>query len=147
MKLSDLYSEKDKFDPDRFSQERAEDRRGDRFNYCIFGHGLRSCIGKPFALLKLKVLVVELARSCSWELLNPDNLRFKLMPVPHPVDGMPVRFTELKDQNSNSMKSASCNGGDATQAKATSDFTDSLQTLVAAWCTEETFMYSKGWNI
>ncbi len=127
MKYSDLYSEKERFDPERFSDERAEDRKGDRFNYCIFGGGKRSCIGKSFAILILKVLVVELAHSVNWEVLHLEELKLKMMPVPHPENGMPTQFRQLHDQNSNSMKTAVTD--DIRKSELT---TDSLQTLIAA---------------
>lgn len=140
MKFSELYTNSDKFDPERFSAERAEDRKGDRFNYCVFGGGSRSCVAKPFAMLKLKVLVAELARSSTWEVLNPEDLRFRLMPVPHPVNGMPVRFTKVQhaDLNSNSVTTTTtscCHENKSHTNEAAEDKRDLngiVPTLVAA---------------
>ncbi|XP_033633334.1 cytochrome P450 26A1-like isoform X1 [Asterias rubens] len=99
--FADVFTDKAKFDPDRFASERREDKTGDRYNFCIFGGGSRSCIGKAFAVLLLRMLVIELARTCNWELLEPDTLKIAHLPTPHPVDGMPVRFTKLEDVDHN----------------------------------------------
>ncbi|XP_022096633.1 cytochrome P450 26A1-like [Acanthaster planci] len=102
---SDIFADRNNFDPDRFASERCEDRSGDRYNYCIFGGGPRSCIGKSFAVMLMRMLVIELARSCNWELLKPESVKINQLPTPHPVDGMPVRFTALNnvDHNANSV--------------------------------------------
>ncbi|PIK40023.1 putative cytochrome P450 26A1 [Apostichopus japonicus] len=61
LSFSDSYFDRDQFDPDRFSPERKEDQIGGRYNYPIFGGGSRSCMGKQFAQLILRILLVELA--------------------------------------------------------------------------------------
>ncbi|XP_038071201.1 cytochrome P450 26A1-like [Patiria miniata] len=116
--LSDTFADKAKFDPDRFSSERCEDRNGDRYNYCIFGGGPRSCIGKSFAVMLMRMMVIELARSCDWELLKPDSLKMTQLPTPHPVDGMPVKFTALNnvDHNSNSFVFTECESENASDS-------------------------------
>jgi cytochrome P450 family 26 subfamily A len=64
----------------------------ERFGFIPFGRGARSCVGKMYARLVLKVLVVEMVRGCSWRLLNEDVV-FKRLPMPHPADGLPMRVT------------------------------------------------------
>ncbi|ELT89563.1 hypothetical protein CAPTEDRAFT_212322 [Capitella teleta] len=80
------------FDPDRW--QRVEN--GDASNvkdFLPFGSGSRSCAGKDFARLLLKVLVTELVRNCSWDLLEGDTPAMEYFPVPHPKNGLPTQFT------------------------------------------------------
>ncbi|XP_032808017.1 cytochrome P450 26B1-like [Petromyzon marinus] len=82
------------FDPDRFDATRAEDSK-ERFSYLPFGGGVRSCLGKELAKLILKVLAVELAGGCTWELASAEYPRMQTVPIVHPVDGLHVRFKAL----------------------------------------------------
>lgn len=95
IELSEGYSNKDQFNPDRFNPDRQEDQKGGRYNYPIFGGGSRSCMGKQFAQLILKILLVELARTCSVEPLYKEPVKFRAMPIPHPVEDLPLRFKKL----------------------------------------------------
>jgi len=52
-----------RFDPERFSAERASARA--RFSYLPFGGGKRICIGAAFALAEATILLATLAQRCS----------------------------------------------------------------------------------
>jgi cytochrome P450 len=68
-----LWENPGRFDPERFSPERAATRS--RFSYLPFGGGKRICIGAAFALAEASVLLATLAQ------------RFSLRLVPgHPVE-------------------------------------------------------------
>ncbi|PIK36041.1 putative cytochrome P450 26A1, partial [Apostichopus japonicus] len=97
LKFSEHYKNKDIFDPDRYSPERREDKKGGRYNYPVFGGGQRACPGKFLATMILKVLIIELVRSTKFELLEPEKVKMRSIPVPHPVDGLPVKFTSTRD--------------------------------------------------
>ena len=89
--FSDLFSSSDRFEPERW--ELGQRTPGeDTFHFLPFGRGARSCAGKEYAKLLLKVLTVEVCRSCHWRLLNEDT-EMKFMPVPHPADGLPMHIT------------------------------------------------------
>uniref|UniRef100_A0A4W3J9A6 Cytochrome P450 26B1 n=1 Tax=Callorhinchus milii TaxID=7868 RepID=A0A4W3J9A6_CALMI len=90
------------FDPDRFGEERDENKGG-RFNYIPFGGGVRGCLGKELAKLVLKVLGVELAISSRFQLATRSPPRMQTVPVVHPVDGLRVRFCGL-DSNHNQIR-------------------------------------------
>ncbi|XP_033102497.1 cytochrome P450 26A1-like [Anneissia japonica] len=89
---ADIFTDKRQFDPERFNEQRAEDKKN-RSHYLPFGGGPRTCAGQSFALISLKILTICLARSCSWEIQNPGNIKIKQLPVPHPRCGMPSKFT------------------------------------------------------
>ncbi|XP_053927562.1 cytochrome P450 26A1 isoform X1 [Cuculus canorus] len=93
--VADLFTDKDEFNPDRFMSPSPED--SSRFSFIPFGGGLRSCVGKEFAKVLLKIFTVELARSCDWQLLNgPPTM--KTGPIVYPVDNLPTKFIGFSGQ-------------------------------------------------
>lgn len=55
----DFWSTPEQFEPARFTPERVAARH--RFAYFPFGEGPRGCIGKPFALLEMHLVLATLA--------------------------------------------------------------------------------------
>ncbi|CAG02180.1 unnamed protein product, partial [Tetraodon nigroviridis] len=102
---STVFKDVDVFDPDRFSQERGEDKEG-RFHYLPFGGGVRSCLGKQLANLFLRLLAIELASTSRFELATRQFPRVITVPVVHPVDGLKVMFYGL-DSNQNEIMAKS----------------------------------------
>ena len=94
-KDSNIYSECDRFDPDRFSPERAEDKQ-QSFGYIPFGGGLRECLGKEFARLEMRIFASMLLREYEWELLPNQDLELVTIPTPHPRDGLKINFRSLE---------------------------------------------------
>ncbi|XP_066477163.1 cytochrome P450 26A1 [Tiliqua scincoides] len=93
--VAELFTNKDEFNPDRFMTTFPED--ASRFSFIPFGGGLRSCVGKEFAKILLKIFTVELARNCDWQLLNgPPTM--KTGPIMYPVDNLPTKFTSFNGQ-------------------------------------------------
>jgi cytochrome P450 len=90
----DIYTDIDKFDPDRFSPQRQEDKQAN-FAYIPFGGGLRECLGKEFARLEMRIFAAKLLQQCQWELLPDQNLDLITVPTPHPKDGLKVRFSQV----------------------------------------------------
>lgn len=66
----DLWADTLRFDPDRFSPERAEGR--DRWQYVPFGGGPRSCIGDHFAMLEATLALATIVRRAEIESLSDD---------------------------------------------------------------------------
>ncbi|MEG4217437.1 cytochrome P450 [Microcoleus sp. Pol14C6] len=85
---SQLYPEPDRFDPDRFNSERS----AKPFSYVPFGGGLRDCLGKEFARLEMKLFAAKIIREFEWELLPDQDLNLITVPIPHPRDGLRVKF-------------------------------------------------------
>uniref|UniRef100_A0A8C9THS0 Cytochrome P450 26B1 n=1 Tax=Scleropages formosus TaxID=113540 RepID=A0A8C9THS0_SCLFO len=102
---SAVFKDVDTFDPERFSQERSEDKEG-RFHYLPFGGGVRTCLGKQLATLFLRLLAIELASSSRFELATRTFPRIVSVPVLHPNDGLRVKFFGL-DSNQNEIMAKS----------------------------------------
>lgn len=94
-----VFKDVDVFDPDRFGQDRTEDKDG-RFHYLPFGGGVRNCLGKQLAKLFLKTLAIELASMSRFELATRTFPKVMPVPVVHPADELKVRFYGL-DSNQN----------------------------------------------
>ncbi|XP_046573884.1 cytochrome P450 26B1-like [Haliotis rubra] len=87
---SDSFPDGDKFNPDRWDALTKE-----RETFFPFGAGRRVCVGKELGKLMLKCFLVELAVNCRWDLLNKYPV-IEEMPVPRPIDGLPVVFSSLR---------------------------------------------------
>ncbi len=89
------YSNPSEFDPDRFSPERAEQKK---FDYSLvgFGGGPRICLGMAFAKLEMKVLAAQLLRRYCWQLEPDQDLTMNPVPTLRPTDGLKVTFTSLR---------------------------------------------------
>nr|ARG41825.1 cytochrome P450 CYP4G100 [Bactrocera dorsalis] len=57
----DIYANPDKFDPDNFLPERMAKRH--YYSFIPFSAGPRSCVGRKYAMLKLKVLLSTIIRN------------------------------------------------------------------------------------
>lgn len=58
---ADIYPNPDKFDPDNFLPERMSKRH--YYSFIPFSAGPRSCVGRKYAMLKLKVLLSTIIRN------------------------------------------------------------------------------------
>ena len=88
-----IYNNPERFDPDRFSSERAEERQK-LFSHIPFGGGIRECLGKEFARLEIKLFAALLVRDHTWELVPGQNLERTVLPFSRPRDGLKVRFSK-----------------------------------------------------
>jgi cytochrome P450 len=80
------------FDPDRFSDNRAEDRRH-RFAWAPFGGGAHKCIGMHFATMQVRAFVHQFLQHFEVSLPEGYQTRWQSLPIPKPKDGLPVILT------------------------------------------------------
>jgi len=88
---SSIYTNVGHFDPDRFSQSRAENAKED-FSLVGFGGGSRMCLGMAFAQMEMKIFASYLLRNYHWEVLPKQNLSLHPIPTLHPRSGLRVKF-------------------------------------------------------
>ena len=93
--MPEYWSNPDKFDPLRFSPDRAEDKK-DFFQYVPFGGGAHKCLGLHFAETQGKMFLFHLLKNYRVT-KNPKLTQFKTIafPLTHSTDGLPLTFTKI----------------------------------------------------
>lgn len=94
MRLSDWWSDPDRFDPGRFLAG-ADATMVNRYAFAPFGAGVHKCIGQQFADMNVKVIMHQLLRHFDW--CVPDGYRPPLTwgTGPTPADGLPITLRRL----------------------------------------------------
>ncbi|MBT3536129.1 MAG: cytochrome P450 [Rhodospirillaceae bacterium] len=85
----ELWKQPTLFDPDRFSDNRAEDR-SHRFAWAPFGGGAHKCIGMHFAIMQVRAFVHQFLRHYHVALPADYQNRWQAVPIPKPRDGLPI---------------------------------------------------------
>jgi cytochrome P450 len=92
--LEDIWSAPTQFDPERFSETRAEHKRHSH-GYYPFGGGAHMCIGLHFATMQVRLFLHQFLRRFRVRLVNPQPVKIRPIPIPKPVDGLPVVLEEI----------------------------------------------------
>jgi cytochrome P450 len=90
----ELWSSPRTFDPDRFSDNRAEDLRH-RFAWSPFGGGAHKCIGMHFAVMQVRAFVYQFLGKFEVKLQPGYQPRWAAIPIPKPKDGLPLILSRL----------------------------------------------------
>lgn len=94
-RLPELWTEPDKFDPERFAEPRSE-HKSHRYAFAPFGGGAHKCIGMVFGQLEVKTVLHRLLRRYRIELARPGyQPRWDYGGMPIPMDGMPMVLRPL----------------------------------------------------
>lgn len=92
--MPEYWSDPYTFDPDRFSEERREDK-GHRNLYVPFGSSAHKCIGMHFAGMEIKATFHQLLRSSRWSLPDGYRLEWAATGLPQVRDGLPIHLQPL----------------------------------------------------
>ena len=85
------WSEPLRFDPERFSDERAE-HKNHAYCWVPFSGGAHMCIGLHFAIMQIKLVMFEMLRRYQWSLPAGYDMPVQQSPISKPRDGLPVYF-------------------------------------------------------
>ncbi|MFD7845363.1 cytochrome P450 [Nocardia sp. NPDC059764] len=85
----EIWSQPEEFDPERFSDDRAEHKRH-RMAWAPFGGGPHKCLGQHFAGLEIKMVLHQLLRSFEWEVPQDYIMPLDMSATPLPEDSLPV---------------------------------------------------------
>jgi sterol 14-demethylase len=95
MRLPEFYTNPDEFDPDRFSTERAEDRKKP-YSYIAFSAGRHACIGEKFAYLQIATIWSVLLRRYNFDLVNKDVKPDYTTLIVAPIGPITVKYSPRK---------------------------------------------------
>ena len=95
-RLPELWTDPERFDPDRFAEPRSEHKRH-RYAFAPFGGGAHKCIGLVFGQLEIKSVMHRVLRNYQLELAHPGYTpRYDYAGMPMPIDGMPIVLRPLR---------------------------------------------------
>ncbi|MEZ4381780.1 MAG: cytochrome P450 [Nannocystaceae bacterium] len=92
--LPELWTDPRRFDPERFADDRREDRQHPGA-WVPFGGGVHTCIGQHFAGLQIRAVMLRLLRSYRWRVAPGYTMPFAAVPIAKPADGLPVTLERL----------------------------------------------------
>ncbi|MFB9304953.1 cytochrome P450 [Kibdelosporangium philippinense] len=92
--LPEYWSEPSHFDPERFSEDRREDK-AHRYAWMPFGGGAHKCIGMHFGMLEVKTLLHQMVTRYRWSVPQDYKVRWDSTALPAPSDGLPVTLERL----------------------------------------------------
>jgi len=93
-RLPEYWTRPDDFDPDRFSDERAEHKRHP-FLYIPFGGDMHTCLGMQLSILQARSILHPLLLRYRLHLPPGYQMRMKIFPFARPVDDLPVRLERI----------------------------------------------------
>ena len=92
MMTPEIFPDPTRFDPDRYTAERAEDRKR-KFAWSPFGGGAHKCIGLHFSTIQVKAFFVQFMQRYRVEMDVADLPKWREIPTPIPTNGLPVTLS------------------------------------------------------
>ena len=92
--MKEWWTDPYRFDPERFSDARAEHRRHSH-SYVPFSGGAHTCIGLRFAELQIKSILHQLLLRYRWSVPDGYQMPVQQAPISKPRDGLPMRFERI----------------------------------------------------
>jgi cytochrome P450 len=90
--MEQYWSEPTRFDPERFSDARAE-HKNHAYCWVPFSGGAHMCIGLHFAIMQIKLVMFEMLRRYTWSVPQGYIMPVQQSPISKPRDDLPVYFT------------------------------------------------------
>lgn len=89
-----IWTKPDEFDPERFSEQRAEDKQH-RHAWIPFGGGAHKCLGIKFAELQVKLVLFHLLKNYQIDVPEGYQMPFQPAPIGKPADQLPLTLKRL----------------------------------------------------
>lgn len=93
--LPQFWPDPQRFDPERFSSQRHEDKVH-RLAFEPFGGGVHKCIGMYFAGMQVRAIFHELLRSYRWSVPTGYVMPLDMVALPVARDGLPVTLERVQ---------------------------------------------------
>jgi cytochrome P450 len=94
-RMEPWWSNPDTFDPERFSDERREDK-SHRMAWSPFGGGAHKCLGVYFAGMEIKAILHQMLLNYRWHVDPAYDPPISLGTGPFPADGLPLELAALE---------------------------------------------------
>jgi cytochrome P450 len=92
--MEELWPDPFRFDPERFSEQRREDKVHP-YAWVPFGGGAHKCIGLHFAELQVKAILHQAVQRYCWKVAPGYEMPIDATSLPVPADGLPVKLDKL----------------------------------------------------
>jgi len=92
--MPEIWNNPDAFEPDRFSPQRAEDKKHN-FAWVPFSKGAHMCIGLHFAYMQVKAVMYQFIRRYEFSLPENHLVKMQELPIPKPKDKLPLRLRKI----------------------------------------------------
>jgi cytochrome P450 len=92
--LAEYWPDPTRFDPERFSDERREDKVH-RNAWIPFGNGVHKCIGLYFGGMQVKAAMHQLLLRYRWSVPTGYEMPIDWTSLPRPKDGLPVHLERV----------------------------------------------------
>ncbi|NMN94046.1 cytochrome P450 [Antrihabitans stalactiti] len=96
--MSEYWPEPRKFDPERFADDRREDKVH-KHAWVPFGGGVHKCIGQFFGGMQVKAVLHQVLQKFEWSVDPNYEIRWDMTSLPAPKDGLRVRMRELNSSH------------------------------------------------
>ncbi len=93
--MEDYWKSPETFDPERFSDDRREDKIHP-YAWAPFGGGAHKCIGLHFADLQIKAIMHQMVLNYRWSVDKNYEMPLDTTSLPVPKDGLPVRWEKIQ---------------------------------------------------
>ena len=93
-RIPEIWSEPDKFDPQRFNKVRAEDKNH-KHAWIPFGGGAHKCLGIRFAELQVKLILFHLLKNYQLSVATNYQMPYAPAPIGKPSDLLPLKLTAI----------------------------------------------------
>lgn len=93
--MEEYWSNPQRFDPERFSVTRAEDKQH-FFQYIPFGGGAHKCLGLHFAEVQTKLFLSHFLRRYEVTVAPGYDMAYTVVPMSLPTDGLPVTIRPIE---------------------------------------------------
>jgi len=87
--MDELWTDPERFDPERFADPRREDK-AHRHAWDPFGGGVHKCLGMYFAGIEVKLVLHHLLRRYTWSVDPSYRPPLNYQSLPFPQDGLPI---------------------------------------------------------
>lgn len=91
--MDEYWPEPRRFDPLRFSEDRAE-HKNHPYCWVPFSGGAHMCIGLHFAIMQIKLVMFEMLRQYRWSVPGDYRMPVQQSPISKPRDDLPVYFEQ-----------------------------------------------------